>query len=71
MKDFLPYFPVSSKNCLEIVNFSDIIQEMVLKGYLPWLIWGTYNPVPKISENKMGKRPERTWPRKTPRSNVL
>ena len=38
---------------------------MVLKGYLPWLIWGTYNPVPKISENKMGKRSERTWPRKT------
>ena len=32
---------------------------MVLKGYFPWLIWGTYNPIPKISENKMGKRSER------------
>ena len=48
----MPYFSVSSKNCPEIVNFSDIIQEMVLKRYLAWLIWGTNNPVSKISENR-------------------
>ena len=25
---------------------------------MPWLIWATYNPFSKISENKMGNRSE-------------
>ena len=30
---------------------------------ITWLIWATYSPFPKISENKMENRSESTWPR--------
>ena len=38
---------------------------------ITWLIWATYSPFPKISENKMENSSENTWPRKSLRGRVF
>ena len=36
----------------------------LMNRFLPWLIWTTYNALPKISENKRENRSKITWPSK-------